>query len=66
MQYHQVSKNRVYIRSDIRILIAVVGTFASIGCPQYGRAGIELLWIQLHVGSYPVIFGVFYHFLSHT
>ena len=42
------------------ILIAVLSAFTSIACPQYGRPSIELLWIQLHVGSYPVMFGVFY------
>ena len=42
------------------ILIAVLDTFTSVACPQYGRPSIELLWVQLHVGSHPVMFGVFY------
>ena len=27
---------------------------------KFDRDGIELLWIQIHVGLYPVMFGVFY------
>ena len=42
------------------VLIAVLDSFTSISCPQFGRSDIELLWIQLHVGSIPILFGVFY------
>ena len=42
------------------ILIAVLDTFTSIACPQHRRPSIELLWVQLHIRSHPVMFGVFY------
>ena len=42
------------------VLIAVLNKYTSIACPQYGRANIELLWIQIHIGIKPVMFGVFY------
>ena len=43
------------------VLIAVLDKFTSTACPKFDRDGIELLWIQIHVGLYPVMFGVFYH-----
>ena len=35
-------------------------TLSSVACLQYGRNGIELLWIQLINGGKPILFGVFY------
>ena len=32
------------------VLIAVLNKYTSISCPQYGRANIELLWFQIHIG----------------
>jgi len=38
-------------------VIAVLNKYT---CPQFDRADDELLWIQIHIGTKPVMFGVFY------
>jgi len=53
---HRLDRNR----HGGGVLIAVLDTFPSVACPDYGRAGVELLWIRLVISGKPTILGVLY------